>query len=172
MGILQRLFGTDQRKAMRPLYDAVIAEARQPQWFREGAVPDTLDGRFDMMAMVMALLLGRMHREGDKARDESVALTELFITDMDGQLRESGIGDLVVGKHIGKMMGALGGRLAAYQQGLAPGGDLEDALLRNLYRGIDPGKDHLQWSAAAMRRLADGIDAVPLEALRIGRLSA
>lgn len=171
MGILQRLFGTGQRKAMAPLYAAVIAEARRPDWYRDGGVPDTLDGRFDMVAMVMAMVLDRMHGEGAAARDPGVALTELFIDDMDGQLRQAGIGDFVVGKHVGKMMGALGGRLAAYHAGLDEGGDLDDALLRNLYRGAHPGEDQLRWSAMAVRRLADRVAALPLDALLAGRLA-
>ncbi len=172
MGFLQRLFGTDQRTSMRPLYDAVIAEARRPDWFRDGGVPDTLDGRFDMVAMVMALVLDRLHEAGDAARAQSVALTEVFVHDMDGQLREAGIGDFVVGKHVGKMMGALGGRLAAYRAGLEDGGDLEDALTRNLYRGARPEPARLAWSAAALRELATRIAATPLDTLLAGRLAA
>jgi len=57
---------------------------------------------------------------------------------MDGQLRESGIGDIVVGKHIGRMMGALGGRLGALREAFA-GGDLDGAIDRNIYRGAVPG---------------------------------
>src|SRR5205823_30948 len=64
-------------------------------------------------------------------------LTERFVDDMDGQLRQMGIGDIVVGKHIGKMMSMLGGRLGAYRDGLAAG-DLAPALVRNLYRGEAP----------------------------------
>src|SRR3546814_2060072 len=56
---------------------------------------------------------------------------------MDGQLREIGIGDIIVGKHIGRMMSMLGGRLGAYRAGLAEG-DLAPALVRNLYRGTAP----------------------------------
>ena len=72
-----------------------------------------------------------------EAATASVRLTERFVTDMDGQLRESGIGDIGVGKHIGKMMAMLGGRLGAYRDGLAAG-DLDTALRRNLYRGVEP----------------------------------
>ncbi|WP_204310223.1 ubiquinol-cytochrome C chaperone family protein, partial [Enterobacter cloacae] len=67
----------------------------------------------------------------------STHLTEVFIDDMDGQLRQIGIGDIVVGKHVGKMMGMLGGRLGAYREALAAGG-FDEALVRNLYRGEAP----------------------------------
>lgn len=119
------------------LYDAIVAAARRPHWYRDGRVPDTLDGRFDMVSTVLAFVLLRMETLGDPARGPSARLAELFISDMDGQLRQSGIGDLVVGKHIGRMMGQLGGRLAAYREGLAAGGDLSAAIDRNIYRGAE-----------------------------------
>jgi cytochrome b pre-mRNA-processing protein 3 len=64
----------------------------------------------------------------------------LFVEDMDGQLRERGIGDIVVGKHIGRMMGALGGRLGALREAFS-GGDLDEVIARNIYRGDVPGPD-------------------------------
>ena len=88
---------------------------------------------FDAITMVLCLVLLRM--ESDPALIEpSARLTELFVNDMDGQLRESGVGDLVVGKHMGKLMGALGGRLGAYREGLAAEGDsqLAEAIARNV----------------------------------------
>src|SRR3546814_6450993 len=71
---------------------------------------------------------------------------------MDGQLRQIGIGDMIVGKHIGRMMSALGGRLSAYRSGLGAGESLEDALVRNLYRGNAPAPDQLEHVANGLRR--------------------
>src|SRR4051812_738571 len=116
MGVWRRLFGHAERENLAPLYQAVVAEARRTAWYREGRVPDTLDGRFDMVSAVLSLLLLRLEGEGEGARAASAHLTELFVEDMDGQLRERGIGDIVVGKHIGRMMGALGGRLGALRE--------------------------------------------------------
>src|SRR3546814_17441032 len=94
-----------------------------------------------MLALVLTLVLLRLDREGEALRQPAVELTERFIDDMDGQIRQLGIGAFVVGKHIGKMMGALGGRLAAYGDALAEGGALEAELVRNLYRGA-PAAPH------------------------------
>jgi len=138
MGFLDRLFGRKDRDALTPLYNAVVTEARRPAWYLEGQVPDTLDGRFDMVAAVLSLVLLRLEEEGEVGRAPSAYLTEIFVEDMDGQLRESGIGDIVVGKHIGRMMGALGGRLGALREAFA-GGDLDGAIDRNIYRGAVPG---------------------------------
>lgn len=138
MGVWDRLFGRKERNALMPLYNAVVGEARQPDWYLAGQVPDTLDGRFDMVAAVLSLVLLRLEDEGEAGRAPAAYLTEIFVEDMDGQLRERGIGDIVVGKHIGRMMGALGGRLGALREAFA-GGDLDAAIDRNIYRGAVPG---------------------------------
>lgn len=134
---------------MQPLYNAIIAQGRQPHWYVEGGVPDTIDGRFDMIVAILAQVLMRLEQQG--GTQESVWLTELFVDDMDGQLRQEGVGDVVVGKHIGRMMSALGGRLAAYRAALDGEADLEDALRRNLYRGTAPSADALSHVESALR---------------------
>lgn len=139
MTLLQRLFGTttDPRDAFRPLYTAIVARGRAPVWYHDGA-PDTVDGRFDMIAAIMATVLVRLE-DAPEAKQPSVHVAELFIDDMDGQLRQIGIGDVTVGKHVGKMMGALGGRLTAYRDAAGEPAALRAALVRNLWRGSDPG---------------------------------
>lgn len=138
MGVWDRLFGRKDREALTPLYNAVVREARRPDWYMAGGVPDTLDGRFDMVAAVLSLVLLRLEDEGESGRAPSAWLTEVFVADMDGQLRERGIGDIVVGKHIGRMMGALGGRLGALRDAFNDG-DLDAVIDRNIYRGAVPG---------------------------------
>jgi cytochrome b pre-mRNA-processing protein 3 len=169
------LTGLFRRKPREPelgaLYGAIVAAARSPDWYRYGAVPDTLDGRFDMIAAVLVLVLLRIEAEGEPGRAASAILTERFIDDMDSQLRQIGIGDIVVGKHMGKMMSALGGRLGAYRDALAAG-DFADALKRNLYRGAEVAPDALAFSEARLRRLAEGLAETPIDALLAGRLPA
>ncbi len=161
----------DERAQVGALYAAIIAEARQPHWYVEGGVADSIDGRFDMVNVVLALVLIRMEALGDDAQMPSTLLAETFVDDMDGQLRELGIGDIVVGKHIGRMMAALGGRIGAYRQGFGEGGDPQAALLRNLYRGQDPGSMALGHVETALRAFAAGLDRLSLAALLAGRLS-
>ncbi|MDB5686453.1 MAG: hypothetical protein JWR77_1042 [Rhizorhabdus sp.] len=142
MNLVKRLFGigADPREAMIPLYLSIVEEARAPWWYAEAGVADTLDGRFDMVAAVLSLVMIRLEAEGAPGRDPSARLTEVFIDDMDGQLRQLGIGDVVVGKHLGKMVSAMGGRLTAYREELANSAGFEEALIRNLWRG-EPGPD-------------------------------
>ncbi|WP_438827089.1 ubiquinol-cytochrome C chaperone family protein, partial [Sphingomonas bacterium] len=150
MAWLKRWRG-DRSEAL-PLYQAVVARGREPHWYLAGAVPDTLDGRFDMIAAVLTVVLLRL--ETDPAGAATAAwVTERFVDDMDGQLREIGIGDIIVGKHMGRMMAMLGGRLGAYRDGLAAG-DLAPALVRNLYRGEPPAADAVAHVAAALTALS------------------
>lgn len=173
MSLISSLFGrkdarADDNAALKPLYGAIIAEARSPHWYLEGGVADTLDGRFDMIAAVLSLVMMRMEALGAVA--ESAWLTELFIDDMDGQIRQIGFGDIVVGKQIGRMIGALGGRLAAYRAGLSGEASLSEALVRNLYRGQAPAADELAYTEAQIRALASGIEGQSIEALMAGQL--
>lgn len=169
MSLLTSFFARkDDRAALKPLYDGVIAAARAPHWYLEAGVADTLDGRFDMVAGVLSLVLLRL--DALEAPAESVRLTELFIDDMDGQIRQIGFGDVVVGKQLGRMMGALGGRLAAYRAGLSGEASLADALVRNLYRGEAPAADELAYAEAQLRALADRLATRSLDDLLAARL--
>ena len=138
-GWFSRLIGrTRPRDRMLPLYRAIVAAARDPLWYREGQVPDTVTGRFDMLAAVTALVLVRMERlEEAEAKRDSVLLTELFIADMDESLLEIGVGDYSVGKHVGRMVGALGGRLAAFREASTER-DFAPAVHRNIFHESPP----------------------------------
>lgn len=151
---------------MRPLYDAIVAEGRQPHWYLDGAVPDTIDGRFDMIVAILALVLLRL--EEQDAAQESAWLTELFVDDMDGQLRQEGIGDVVVGKHVGRMMSALGGRLAAYRAALKGESSMHEALVRNLYRGEAPGDAAIAHVEGALRARWMRLECLTRDALMAG----
>ncbi|MDG2534378.1 ubiquinol-cytochrome C chaperone family protein [Sphingomonas sp. HITSZ_GF] len=169
MRLLQRLFQAPDRGTAPRLYAAIVARGREPHWYEAGAVPDTIDGRFDMIAAVMSLVLLRLEQD-DAAIPFSTQLTEVFIDDMDGQLRQIGIGDIVVGKHVGKMMGMLGGRLGAYRAALADG-TLGEALVRNLYRGEAPAPEALAHVEAGLRTLRDQLAETPIDTLREGVLA-
>jgi len=142
VAVLKGLFGGKRDRAtVDALYRAVVGAARDPGWYREGGVPDTIDGRFDMIAALLALVLLRLEADGDASRVASIALTEIFVDDMEGSLRQIGIGDLVVGKHVGRMMGALGGRLGAFRDAASNGQDLTAAVRRNIFHEA-PGNCH------------------------------
>lgn len=157
---------TDPRGAHRPLWNAVVARGREAHWYVEGGVADTLDGRFDMIALIFSLTLLRIEASPGHERD-CIVLTELFVDDMDGQMRQIGFGDMVVGKQIGRIMSALGGRIGAYRAALAAADDamLEAALIRNLWRGEAPTAPALAHVTRAVRDLQRALAATSAGAL-------
>lgn len=159
---LQRIFGTapDPREAARPLWHRVVEIARQPVWFAECGVADTVPGRFDMISTVLSLVVLRME-DVRELQEPSAHLIELFVDDMDGQLREFGINDVVVGKHMGRLMSTLGGRMGAFRDGLAApdGGRLVGAVRRNMTLTDDalagPLAERLRAFAASLAATGD-----------------
>lgn len=136
------------------LYAAIVAAARQPRFFASWSVPDTVDGRFDMMVLHMFLMLQRLKAENVEICQQ---LTDLFFKDMDRSLREMGVGDLAVGKKVRKMAEGFYGRLNAYGK-VIDGNETEltAALHRNVY--ADDGKANAtplaQWAMATHQLLA------------------
>jgi cytochrome b pre-mRNA-processing protein 3 len=170
MSFFQRIFGeAKQREPLQPLYRAIVAKARAPAWYRDGQVPDTLDGRFDMIAAILSLVLLRLETEGSATRPQSVLLTEIFIKDMDAELRQLGVGDYVVGKHVGRMMGALGGRLTALRAARAAG-SLDAAVARNVFHEAPPSDAALAFVASGLADFAGALDAMPVQDVLAGRL--
>ena len=168
MSFFKRMLGSEKRDDLRPLWHATVATSREPEWYAQCDVADTVDGRFDMIALVLALVMLRM--EGSEALAPRTALlTELFVADMDRQLRDTGVGDLKVGKNIGKLMEALGGRIGVLRDTLPDEDDatLADVLARNMRLSSDEPPPPL---AARTRALHADLAAVPDGALLEGQL--
>lgn len=172
MSFFSKIFSRDNPNArMQPLYNAIVSEGRQLAWYEEGQVPDSLDGRFDMIAAIFSLVLIRL--EKDEERGQELAwLTEIFIRDMDGQLRQIGIGDMIVGKHVGRMMGALGGRVGAYREALEQGADLRAAIIRNIFRGEQPDDAALHFLVNQLKAYHAALQKCDTDAIIAGQLPA
>jgi cytochrome b pre-mRNA-processing protein 3 len=170
MSLLARLFNPqpDPREALRPLWHRVVELSREPALYRDGGVADTVAGRFDMIAAILALVMLRLERDGYAA--ETALLTELFVADMDAQLRETGVGDIVVGKHVGKLVGVLGGRIGALRDALASREQalLEAALVRNVTMIEGRGTEAL---ARRLRAFADKLAAQDSGEVLAGRIA-
>lgn len=153
------------------LYAQAVAAARRPGYYRELGVADSVDGRFDMVALQVFLLLNRLKHE-PAARRLARRVGEAFFSDMDRSLREMGVGDTGVPHRIKKMAQAYFGRLTAYEAGLAAAGDevLAAALLRNVYRGVAPEANRLALLVAQLRREIAALAATPLEVILGGTL--
>jgi len=133
------------------LYASAVAQAREPGFYRDAGVPDSFDGRFEMVALHVYLLVRRLKDDADPAaRALARALVEALFADMDRTFRELGAADLGVGRRVRATAEAFYGRVTAYDDGLAGGADaLAEALRRNLYGTVDA-------PAAAQLALAAG----------------
>jgi cytochrome b pre-mRNA-processing protein 3 len=106
------------------LYGAIVAQARNPALYTDFGVPDTVEGRFEMIILHLALVLRHLRAdEAEKAVGQHVF--DAFCADMDRSLREMGVGDLGVGKRMREMAEAFYGRAGRYDQGLG-GGDVDE----------------------------------------------
>lgn len=169
--MLNRLFERNRRHAAATvLYGAAVAQARQPAFYLAGAVPDTLDGRFDLLALHVFLVLRRLRAGGAATADLAQSVFDLMFADMDSNLREIGVGDLSVGRKVKTMAKALMGRIAAYDPGLADPELLAEALRRNLYRGAAVELAAVQFVARYMSAAADDLARQDTSALLDGRI--
>ena len=166
---LSRLVSSPRQSG--PLYERVVTEARMPHWYVEGQVPDTIDGRFAVLASLLALVSVRLERGGETAQRAAIDLTERFITDMDGEIRQLGIGDPSIGKQVGGMVGALGGRIGAWRGALTGAEKWDDVAIRSLYRGQAPGQAALAHGASALRAFWDRLERADEAALASGDIA-
>jgi cytochrome b pre-mRNA-processing protein 3 len=152
-------------RAGHELYAAAVAAAREPCLYTDLGVPDTLDGRFDLVGLYVFLLIHRLAAERALAQ----AVFDAMFADMDVNLREMGVGDLSVGKRVKAMWEAFHGRAVAYQQAMAAGDwqALAAALARNVWRGSPPA-DASDRLARLMRAQAACLDGQTLAALAAG----
>ena len=135
--MLNRLFGRARREAaiVDALYGAIVAQARQPALYADFGVPDTIDGRFDMVVLHTFLLFHRLKSEEAPRRRLGQLVFDRFVKDMDRSLRELGVGDLTVPKKLKKMAESFYGRIDAYDVALSAGDHtgLKAALARNVW---------------------------------------
>ena len=132
------------------LYATAVAAARDPYFYTRLAVPDTLDGRFDLIALHAFLLVHRLEDAPEPGPALAQAVFDAMFSDMDNNLREIGVSDLRVGKRVRAMWEAFHGRAKAYAEAIAAGDTtaLEAVLARNVWRGAAPAD-----ATAALARL-------------------
>jgi cytochrome b pre-mRNA-processing protein 3 len=151
------------------LFAAATAEAREPQWYLEGAVPDTIDGRFAVLATIIALVIVRLEQLGEEGNAASVALTERFIEVMESEHRQLGLGDPKLGRTVRKLVGSLSRRVALWRSAAAGEREWSEAARESLYKD-DAATDALRHSSARLQRLWAGIAGAGVAALLEGRL--
>jgi cytochrome b pre-mRNA-processing protein 3 len=159
-----------QGRTIRALYGAIVAQARVATFYADYRVPDSVDGRFDLIVLHLVLLLRRLAREDDRKGRLSQDLFDELCRDLDANLREMGVGDLAVPKRMQGFAEAFYGRQAAYL-GALDGADeraFEKALARNIFAdGID---DRAARLARYARATLKGLDAQDDDALLRGEV--
>jgi cytochrome b pre-mRNA-processing protein 3 len=122
------------------LYGAAVAAAREPYVYATHGVPDTLDGRFDLIGLHVFLLIHRLRFLPEPGPALAQAVFDAMFSDMDKALREMGVGDLSVGRRVRAMWEAFHGRARAFEAALGSTEPvaLPAALARNVWRGTTP----------------------------------
>jgi cytochrome b pre-mRNA-processing protein 3 len=132
--MLRRLFGSGKSAPVaRQLYDGLVARAREPVFYASFAVPDTIDGRFDLLALHAFALLDALKGSGPEGARLGTALASLIFAGFDDALRELGVGDFGISRRMKAMASAFYGRLEAYGAAALEAA-LSEAIVRNVYR--------------------------------------
>jgi len=145
-------------RTIAALYGAIVTQARSPAFYADFGVPDTVQGRFDLIVLHLVLLLRRLERENETGQALGQRLFDTFCRDLDDNLREMGIGDLAVPKHMRRFGEAFYGRQAVYLAALeaTDGSDFENALARNIFQIVGPDQRAARlarYARAALRGL-------------------
>jgi cytochrome b pre-mRNA-processing protein 3 len=166
-GFRRRSYG----RTVRALYGAVVAQARSAAFYTDYGVPDTVEGRFDLIVLHLVLLLSRLGQDSEVRRSLGQDLFDEFCRDMDANLREMGVGDLAVPKRMQGFAEAFYGRQTAYLEALAAADrqDFENAIARNIFQaGIEAGAVRL---ASYARAAVSGLEAQQDDALIHGEVA-
>lgn len=157
------------RSAGAELYDAAVAQARRPALYGPMGAPDTIEGRFELLTLHVILIVDRLRGEGAAAARSSQVLFDTYCSNLDGALREMGVGDLTVGKRMRALGGAFYGRAQAYRaafEALPDEGELTTVIGRTIMAGESgPGGAAL---AAYAARCHQDLASVDAEALLTG----
>lgn len=165
MLFLKRLFQAPKFETeARALYRRVAERARHPILFTVYGVPDTIDGRFEMLCLHAYAVFHGLKGKGSDAEALSQAVYDAMFADLDGSLRELGAADLGVGKRIKAMTEALNGRIQAYDRDA----ELERAIRRNVYRTVTPDDAQVRWMAGYLRTIRAAIAHASFETIRDG----
>ena len=142
------------------LYAAAVAAARDPWFYRHLGVPDTLDGRFDLVVLHAFMLIHRLQDTAEPGPALAQSVFDAMFRDMDSNLREIGVGDLSVGKRVRAMWEAFHGRASVYASAIQAGdrAALEAALARNVWRGAAPEGAPASLTRVVMAQMAHLIE--------------
>ena len=166
--LFARLTGEPTRG--QELFGIAVDEARKTHWFVEGQVPDTVNGRFAVLATVVALMTVRLEREGDAGRHATVALTERLVETLDAEIREMGLGEPALGKQVRKLVGAVGRRVERWRLIVEGDRPWTEEVQRSVYAGDEAPAGALAHSESRLRTMWGRLGASKIEDLCEGRM--
>jgi cytochrome b pre-mRNA-processing protein 3 len=168
--MLRHLFPglTRDRGRQAPLMGAVITVAREPGWYLEGGVPDTIDGRFRMLATISALTMVRLDELGSAGERESALLTERFVEMMETEHRELGLGDPTLGKRVRQLVGALGKRVGLWRDVASGTSEWRAATVESIYGG-EPAPDALDFAMHRLQEFSARLKSAGIDELEQGK---
>jgi len=163
----------DRHEKARSLYGSIVTQARARAFYAHWGVPDTAEGRFEMIVLHLVMVLHRLGREGEAGQRLARALTEAFAVDLDDNLREMTVGDLAVPRHVKRAVGALHERHVSYGAAFTAADDapLTAALQAKLQAvgaggGLEAGR-----LCAYIRQVSHRLDLLPSAEVLAGRIA-
>lgn len=163
-------FRKNTKPAVDKLYGEIFAQSRNSVFYTDYGVPDTVDGRFDLLLVHIFMVMQRLVGKKGAAKQVAQGLFDMTFADMDQSLRQAGVGDVGVPKHMRRMMKAFNGRMYAYREAIEED-QLPAALERNLYGTVDaPSADVLAAMAAYVAQNIDYINGQSLDDIVLGRV--
>jgi cytochrome b pre-mRNA-processing protein 3 len=153
--------GRDRARQGAGIYNALVAQARRPEFYESFDVPDTIDGRFDLIVLHAGLYLPRLRQVRTEGKALAQAAFDQMFANFEQNLRELGVGDMGVPRKVKGMLSAFYGRVTAYDTAVK-GGDvsvLRSALQRNVYRGVEVAQPKLDALSTYVRAAHEALKA-------------
>ncbi len=160
------------RELIERLYAVIVQHARLAEFYRDFGVPDTVDGRFELLTLYMTLVTRRLRAMASPGPDIAQDLVDLTFGQFEAALREMGVGDISIPKRMKVMAGAFLGRASAYDQALrsADRKGLEQALARNLYGKVSPPERAVEKIAENVNQSVTALENLSIDAYIAGQL--
>ncbi len=157
----------ERKRTAQNLYGSIVAQARHEPFYTDYGVPDTLEGRFELLVIHVFIMLEGLRRSDGSEHELARHLVDMFIADMDATMRELGVGDVTVPKKIRVLAEVFFDRLRAYRAAVGDGGQnaIKPLLERHVYGALATQSDLAQALASYMVRTIGQVKRTPLEEL-------
>ena len=157
--IKKYFYNNPDTKVAELYYNRIVEMARNVKLYDKGGVPDTLEGRYELIVLHSHLFIRKLIKSGTIGKNISQEIIDILVKDFDYSLRELGIGDLSVGKKIKKMLEGYYGRAEAYEKALSDDPkSLVSTLKKNLYGSIEPANLEIEYIKNYISNLKKELD--------------